>query len=206
MTIIANASTVCQTLSALHILIHLIQQFNDGSPVLYFSNKGTEAEMGQTTPDCIANRWWSQNASFKSQNCHMTQHDLAIPLLGIHTEETRTERDTCTPMFIAALFIIARTWKQPRCPSADEWIRKLWYIYTMEYYSAIKKNTFESVLMRWMKLELIIRSEVSQKEKHQYRILTHIYGIQKDGNDNPVYKIAKETQMYKQSFGLCGRG
>ena len=66
----------------------------------------------------------------------------AIPLLGIHTEETRIERDTCTPMFIAALFIIASTWKQPRCPSADEWIRKLWYIYTMEYYSAIKKNTF----------------------------------------------------------------
>ena len=74
-------------------------------------------------------------------------------------------------MFSAALFIIARTWKQ------DEWIRKLWYIYTMEYYSAIKKNTFESVLMRWMKLEQIIQSEVSQKEKHQYSILTHIYGI-----------------------------
>ena len=81
---------------------------------------------------------------------------------------TRIERDTCTPMFIAALFIIARTWKQPRYPSADEWIRKLWYIYTMEYYSAIKKNTFESVLMRWMKLEPTIHSEVSQKEKHQY--------------------------------------
>ena len=67
-------------------------------------------------------------------------YDPAIPLLGIHTEETRSERDTCRPMFIAALFIIVRTWKQPRCPSADEWIRKLWYIYTMEYYSAIKKN------------------------------------------------------------------
>ena len=80
-------------------------------------------------------------------------------------------------VFIAALFIIARTWKQSRCPSADEWIRKLRYIDTMEYYSAIKKNTFESVLMRWMKLEPIIQSEVSQKEKHQYRILTHIYGI-----------------------------
>ena len=87
-------------------------------------------------------------------------------------------KETRVPqMFIAALFIIARTWKQPRCPSADEWIRKLWYIYTMEYYSAIKKNTFESVLMRWMKLEPIIQSEVSQKEKHQYSILTHIYGI-----------------------------
>ena len=72
---------------------------------------------------------------------------------------------------------IARSWKQPRCPSADEWMRKLWYIYTMEYYSAIKKNAFESVLMRWMKLEPITQSEVSQKEKHQYSILTHIYGI-----------------------------
>ena len=102
-------------------------------------------------------------------------YDPAIPLLGIHTEETRIERDMRTPMFIAALFIIARTWTQPRCPSADEWIRKLWY--TMEYDSAIKKNTFESVLMRWMKLELIIQSEVSQKEKRQYSILTHIYGI-----------------------------
>jgi len=100
-----------------------------------------------------------------------------ILLLGIRTEETRIERDTCTQMFIAALFIIARTWKQHRCPSADEWIRKLWYIYTMEYYSAIKKNTFESVLMRWMKLESIIQSEVSQKEKQQYNVLTHIYGI-----------------------------
>ena len=64
-------------------------------------------------------------------------YDPAIPLLGIHTKETRIERDTCIPMFIATLFIIARTWKQPRCPSADEWIRNLWYIYTMEYYSAI---------------------------------------------------------------------
>ena len=99
-------------------------------------------------------------------------YDPAIPLLGIHTEETRSERDTCTP-----LFIIGRTWKQPRCPSADKWIRKLWYIYIMEYYSAIKKNSFESVLMRWMKLELIIQSEVSQKDKDHDSILTHIYGI-----------------------------
>ena len=97
----------------------------------------------------------------------MTQH----PILGIHTEETRIERDTCTPMFIAVLFIIARTWKQPSCPSADEWIRKLWYVYTMDYYSTIKNNIFESVLMRWMKLELIIQSEVSQEEKHQYSML-----------------------------------
>ena len=104
-------------------------------------------------------------------------YDPAIPLLGIHTKETRIERDTRTPVFIAVLFIIARIWKQPRCPSADEWIRKLWYKYTMEYYSAIRKKTLETVLMRWMKLEPIIQSEVSQKEKHQYSILMNIYGI-----------------------------
>ena len=76
-------------------------------------------------------------------------------------------KETVHPNVHCTLLIIAKTWKQPRCPSADEWIRKLWYVYTMEYYSAIKKNTFESVLMRWMKLETIIQSEVSQKEKHQ---------------------------------------
>ena len=103
-------------------------------------------------------------------------YDPAIPLLGIHTKETRIERDTCTPVFIAALFTIARIWKQPRCPSAAKGIRKLWYIYPTEYYSAFKKNAFESILMRWMKLEPI-QSEVSQKEKHHYSILTHIYGI-----------------------------
>ena len=127
-------------------------------------------------------------------------YDPAIPHLGIHTEETRSERDTCTPMFIAALFVTARTWKQPRCPSADEWIRKLWYMYTMEYYSDIKKNPFESILMRWMKLEPIIQSEVSQKDKDQYSILTHNYGILKDGNNNPLCKTEKETQMYKTDF------
>ena len=83
-------------------------------------------------------------------------YDIAIPVLGIYSEETRIEKGTCTPMFIAALFTISRTWKQPRCPLADEWIRKLWYIYTMEYYSTVKRNTFELVLMRWMKLGPII--------------------------------------------------
>ena len=80
-------------------------------------------------------------------------------------------------MFIAALFTIARTRKQPSCPSTNEWIKKLWYIYTMEHYSALKRNIFESVLTRWAKLEPIIQSEVSQKEKYKYSILTHIYGI-----------------------------
>ena len=94
-------------------------------------------------------------------------YNPAIPLLCIYTEETRIERDMHTPRFITALFTIATTWKQPRCLSAEEWIRKLWYIYTIKYYSSIKKKAFESVLMRWMKLEPTIQSEVSQKEKHQ---------------------------------------
>ena len=81
-------------------------------------------------------------------------------------------------MFIAALFTIARTWKQSRCPSTYEWIKK-WYIYTMDYYSAIKRNTFESVLMRWMNLEPIIQNEVSQKEKDKYHLLTHIHALQR---------------------------
>ena len=80
-------------------------------------------------------------------------------------------------MFTAVLFTIPRTWKQPRCPSTNEWIKKLWYIHTMEYYSAIKREAFESVLMRWMNLEPIIQSEESQKEKDKYRVLTHIHGI-----------------------------
>ena len=104
-------------------------------------------------------------------------YDPTIPLLGIQTEKTRIERDMCTPVLTAALFTIARTWKQPRCPLADEWIRKQWYTYIKEYYSAIKKNIFESVLMRCMKLEPIKQSEVSQKEKYKYTTLMHIYGI-----------------------------
>ena len=132
-------------------------------------------------------------------------YNPAIPLLGIHTKEIRIERDTCTPKFIAALFIIARTCKQPRCPSADKWIRKLWYTYTMEYYSAIKKDAFESVLMRWMKLEPIIQSEVGQKEKHQYSILTHIYGIRK--TVTMILHAGKQRRhRYKeQTFRLIGR-
>ena len=98
-------------------------------------------------------------------------------MLGIYPEETKTGKDTYIPLFIAAVFTIARTWKQPRCPLTDERIKKQWYIYTMEYYSVIKTNTFESVLMRWMNLEPIIQSEVSHKEKDKYCILMHINRI-----------------------------
>ena len=80
-------------------------------------------------------------------------------------------------MFIAALFTIARTWKQPKCPLTDEWIKKMWYIYTMEYYSAIKRKKTELFVVRWMDLETAIQSEVSQKEKNKCRMLIHIYGI-----------------------------
>ena len=83
-------------------------------------------------------------------------YDPAIPLLGIYPEKTITQKDTCTPMFIAALFTIARTWKQPKCSSTDEWIKKMWHIYTMEYYSAIKRNKIELSVVRWMDLESVI--------------------------------------------------
>ena len=104
-------------------------------------------------------------------------YDPAIPLLGINPEKTIMQKETCTTMFIATLFTIARTWKQPNCPLTDEWIKKMWHIYTMEYYSAIKRNETELFVMRWMDLESVIQSEVSQKKKNKYRMLTHIYGI-----------------------------
>ena len=106
-------------------------------------------------------------------------------------------------MFIAALFTIARTWKQPRCPSADEWIRKLWYIYTMEYYSDIKKNALESVLMRWMKLEPIIQSEVERNTPIQY-INTYIWNL--EIVTMTLYaRQQKRHRCKEQTFGLCGR-
>ena len=104
-------------------------------------------------------------------------YDPAIPLLGMYPEKTRIQKQSCTKIFIAALFTIARTWKQPKCPSKDEWIEKMWHIYTMEYYSAIKRNEIELFVVRWMYLESVIQSEVSQKEKNKYHMLTHIYGI-----------------------------
>ena len=104
-------------------------------------------------------------------------HDPAIPLLSIYPEKTVIQKESCTKMFIAALFTIAKTWKQAKCPSLDEWIKKMWHRYTMEYYSAIKRNEMEVFVVRWMDLESVIQSEVSQKEKNKYSMLIHIYGI-----------------------------
>ena len=92
-------------------------------------------------------------------------YDPAIPLLGIYSEKIIIQKESCTTMFIAVLFTIARTWKQPKCPLTDEWIKKMWHIYTMEYYSAIKRNKTELFVVRWMDLESVIQSEVSQKRK-----------------------------------------
>ena len=93
-------------------------------------------------------------------------YDPAIPLLGIYPEKIVIQKDTCTPMFIAALFTIARSSKQPKCPLTDEWIKKMWYIHTMKYYSATKRNKIGSFVEMWMDLETVIQSEVSQKEKN----------------------------------------
>ena len=103
-------------------------------------------------------------------------YDPAIPLLGIYPEKTIIPKDTCTPMFTAALFTIAKTWKQPKCPSTDEWI-KMWYIYTMEHYSAIKKNEIIPFAATWVDLEIIIVSEVSLTEKDKYRMISLVCGI-----------------------------
>ena len=106
----------------------------------------------------------------KSDSCQKCKQ-----VLGIYPEKTIIQKDTCTTVFIAALFTIARTWKKPK--SAHEWIKKMWHIYTMEYYLAIKRNEIELLGMRWMDRESVIQSEVSRKEKNKYHMLTHIHGI-----------------------------
>ena len=98
--------------------------------------------------------------------------DPAIPLLGIYPEKTMTRKDTCAPAFTAALFAIAKTWKQPKCPSTEEWIKKRWYIYTMEYYLSIKRSEIPAFLATWMDLEIIMLSEVSHTMRHQHQMLS----------------------------------
>ena len=103
-------------------------------------------------------------------------YDPAIPLLGIYLEKSIIPKNTCTPMFIAALTIV-KTWEQPKCPSTEEWIKKMWYTYTMEYCSAIKRNEMVPFAETWMDLETVIQSEVSQKEKNKYCIILFTCGI-----------------------------
>ena len=114
-------------------------------------------------------------------------YDPVIPLLGICPEKTITQKDTCTPMFTAALFSIARTWKQPKGPSTDEYIKKLWYTYTMEYYLAIKRNEIGSSVETWMDIESVTQSEVNQKKENKYCIVTHIWNLEK-WYDEPIYR------------------
>ena len=104
-------------------------------------------------------------------------YDPAIPPLGIYPDKTFLEKDTCTCMFMAALFTIAKTWKQPKCPLTDDWIRKMWYIYTMEYYSATKKNKIMPFAATWMELETLILSEVSLKDKDIPYDITYFWNL-----------------------------
>ena len=104
-------------------------------------------------------------------------YDPAIPLLGIYPEKTIIQKDTCTPVFTAALFTIARTWKQPKCPSTDEWIKKIWYIYTMEHYSAIKRNEIGSFVEMWMDLESY-RVKYVRRRKTSY-IKAYMWNLEK---------------------------
>ena len=120
---------------------------------------------------------WKTEWSFLIKLKVELPYDPAIPLLDIYPEKTIIQKDTYSTMFISVLFTVGRTWNQPKCPSTDEWIKKMWHIYTMQYYSAIKRNETELFVVRWMDLESVIQGEVSQKEKNKHRMLTHIYGI-----------------------------
>ena len=138
----------------------------------------------------------------------------AIPLLGIYPKKTIIQKDTCTPMFSAALFTIARWWKQPKCPSTDEWIKKMWYIYTMEYYSAIKRNEIGSFVVTWMDPETVIQSEVSQKQKNKYRILIqYMWNLEKwyrwtslQGRNRDTDVESKRIDTKRGKWGSGGGG
>ena len=109
-------------------------------------------------------------------------------------EHCNSKKDTCSPMFVAALFTITWTWTQPKCPSTEEWIKKMWYIHTMEYYSAIKKNKIMPSAATWMDLEIVILSEVSQTQKDKYYI-AYMWNLKKKGTDEQVCRAEVETQM-----------
>ena len=130
-------------------------------------------------------------------------YDPAIPLLIIYPEKTITWKDTCTPMFIAALFTIVKTWKKPKYPSTEEWIKKMWYMYTMEYYSAIKKNEIMPFAATWIDLEIIILSEVSQTRERQIYRITHIWNlIVKNDTNELIYKRETDLHILKTNLWL----
>ena len=138
----------------------------------------TEREPSYTVGENVS--WCSHygnSMEFPQKTENRAANNPTISLLGIYPDKTIIQKDTCTPLFIAALFTIAKTWKQPKCPSTDEWIKKMWSIYTMEYYSAIKKNEIMPLAATWMQLEIIILSEVSQKEKDKYHMISLTCGI-----------------------------
>ena len=125
-------------------------------------------------------------------------YDPAIPVLSIYPEKTIILKESCTTMFIAALFTIARTWSQPKCPLTDEWIKKTWHIYTVECYSAIKRNETELFVVMWMDLESVIQSEVSRKEKSKNRMLTYIWNLKKKkkkGSEEPRGRTGVKMQV-----------
>ena len=133
--------------------------------------------------------------------------DPAIPRLGIYPDKTIIQKNTCTSMFIAALFTIAKTWKQPKCPSTDEWIKKMWHIYTMEYYSARKKNEIMSFAATWIQLEIIILSEGSQKEKRPIPYDSTYMWKLKYGTNEPIYKTETDSWTERTDLWLPrGRG
>ena len=124
----------------------------------------------------------------------------AIAFSDIPYKKTIIQKDTCTPVFIAAIFTKARTWKQPRCPLTDEWIKKMWNMHTMEYYSTIKRNGLGSFVEMEIDLESVIQSEVSQKEKNTCLMLMHKCGIYKNCMDEPVCRAGIETQMLRTNL------
>ena len=123
-------------------------------------------------------------------------YDSAIPLLGIHLDKTFSQKVSRTPMFIAALFIIAKIWKQRKCPSTYEWIKKMWYMYKMNYYSAIKKNKIMSFAAIWIQLEILILSEVGKKEKEVLYDITYIWNI-KYGTHEPIYRMETDSWTWR---------
>ena len=129
-------------------------------------------------------------------------YDPAIPLLGMYLEKTLIQKDTCTPWFIAALFTIAKTRKQPKCPSTDEWIKKMWYIYTMEYYSAIKKNEIMSFAAMWMDLEIIKLSK-SDRERQVSNDIAYMWNLKYYINEH-MYKTKTDSQTREQTVFAKG--